>query len=486
MRVTKQRVLDWFSNQYKYTLKTELTNDLKSKTEVLIHCEECGYERYKVLSEIINNRYSCMGCLKIKQRNSALGVPVYSHNEYIEKLHKASPKIKCLSIYTLGSDIGDFECFQCGKIYQGSYTRILHAKKYLCNECVNKRKSDLASKRGVVNFYKKYNDINFQFSIDEIPQSSLEYFKVVCKKCHSSVNLNRRRISRGHMCPVCEASMSSGEREIVNILEYNNISFIKEYFFVNPLLNNRGQRMDFYLSDYNLFIEFQGSQHYDENNAWHSDYLNERDRKKFAYSLLMGWNLCYVYESNDIFEQLECALNLSNVNIEKPLHEYEVDYSVQSVLNYMSKPGVTYKDVCNKFNIGYKTAERYLSINGIRGLKELQIQARWENIPDEDFLDYLSHNGLRRTASYYDKTVKTVTTHMNNLGYKKLYELQLERKTIIDAFDKKYILDLIVSEKGLLGASKKLGFPKYVLEHYLPSLGYKNYQEVVKFYIKES
>jgi len=483
-KVTIERIINWFDNQSKYTLKTTLKGDIKGRTKVLIYCNDCGHERDKVLSEILGNRYSCMGCLKIKQSKARKGVPVYSHEQYIEKLHQACPKITCISTYTMSNEVGSFVCFNCGATYKSKYVTALYDKKYLCNKCSYKNMGMNYKENNVCNFYDKYQGDRFCFDMKEVPYSIEESFSVVCSKCGSSIQRNRRQIVYGARCPVCETNASSGEKSIINILYKNGIKFIKEYYFVNPLLGNRGQRMDFYVNNLNLFIEFQGSQHYDKGNAWNTVYLGKRDRAKFAYAFQRGWELCYIYENKDIFIQLQEIFSAMGIILKNPESEYKVNYSIDDIINFSGRDGVHIDDVCNKYNIGQKTLFRYIKGKGYKNFKELQLRARWENIPDEDFLDYLSHNGLRRTASYYDKTVKTVTTHMNNLGYKKLYELQLERKTIIDAFDKKYILDLIVSEKGLLGASKKLGFPKYVLERYLPSLGYKNYQEVVKLYIK--
>jgi len=109
-RMTRERVLTWFSNQEKYRLKSALPNDeeLRSRTEVLISCLDCGYERSKILSEIVTNRYSCMGCRKIKNSVEMKGKYLYSHEEYVEKLRNKTSKATVLSTYTNGQDKGFF------------------------------------------------------------------------------------------------------------------------------------------------------------------------------------------------------------------------------------------------------------------------------------------------------------------------------------------------------------------------------------------
>ena len=486
--MTSKRVLTWFSNQEKYKLNSAFPNDeeLRAHTEVLISCLDCGYERSKILSEIIANRYSCMGCRKIKKSAEMKGKYLYSHEEYVDKLRNKTSKATVLSTYTKGSDKGFFLCYSCGKEYSDTYASNLHTGRYLCRSCSYRKIAVNRKEKERANFYSKYNNLSYLFNKEDVPNVVDEKFGVFCIKCGSTLYMNRRQIVNDIRCQVCEVSASFGEKSIINVLSKNKIKFIKEYYFKNPLLEGNGQRMDFYIPDYNVFIEYQGEQHYNTSNAWNTEHLNIRDRAKFAYALYLGYELFYIYDNEAVFDKLYELFRAYHVELQAPYSEYQVNYTIDEILEYASREDISLDDVYKRFKIGNKTFVRYLKSKGYNNVYDLVIRRRWKNIPDEEFLDYLSHNGLRRTASYYDKTVKTVTTHMNDLGYKKLYELQLERKTIIDALDKKYILDLIVSEKGLIGASKKLGFPKYVLEHYLPRLGYKNYQEVVKFYIKES
>lgn len=58
-------------------------------------------------------------------------------------------------------------------------------------------------------------------------------------------------------CPKCKGS--NGEKTIRYWLKNNNINYIEEYSVV---LNEHKLRFDFYLPDYDLYIEYQGVQHY--------------------------------------------------------------------------------------------------------------------------------------------------------------------------------------------------------------------------------
>lgn len=77
---------------------------------------------------------------------------------------------------------------------------------------------------------------------------------------------------------------SIGEKNIAELLEQNNIAFIREYKFQD--LSN--YRYDFYLPEYNRLIEFDGKQHYMSSGTWDKDTLEQRqnrDEEKNQYAL---------------------------------------------------------------------------------------------------------------------------------------------------------------------------------------------------------
>ncbi len=59
-------------------------------------------------------------------------------------------------------------------------------------------------------------------------------------------------------CPFC--SSSKGEKEISNILDIMNINYETEKVINIDSIN---YRFDFYISDINLFIEYDGIQHFE-------------------------------------------------------------------------------------------------------------------------------------------------------------------------------------------------------------------------------
>lgn len=97
--------------------------------------------------------------------------------------------------------------------------------------------------------------------------SKYDYSKVVYRDMHTKVIIicpihgEFVQTPRSHLngcgCPICDES--KGERLVATILDKHNIKYIREYKIPG---NNYRFRYDFYLSEFNILIEFHGEQHY--------------------------------------------------------------------------------------------------------------------------------------------------------------------------------------------------------------------------------
>lgn len=107
--------------------------------------------------------------------------------------------------------------------------------------------------------------------------------------------------------------MSKGEDYIVSLLRAANVKFEREKTY--PDLHGKRNvplRFDFYLPDYQIHIEYDGIQHYQQISQFtnHKDYLaaRERDRKKNSYCLARSlklyripyWELSTIHNFNDL------------------------------------------------------------------------------------------------------------------------------------------------------------------------------------------
>lgn len=86
----------------------------------------------------------------------------------------------------------------------------------------------------------------------------------------------------------CGCTKSYGEEKIISILQELNINFITQKTFPG-LISEKGValRVDFYLPDLNICIEYNGVQHYKAINGWnnenHLNYTQKHDKIKEEY-----------------------------------------------------------------------------------------------------------------------------------------------------------------------------------------------------------
>ena len=235
-------------------------------------------------------------------------------NRYNERVKKLSVKNKGIN---KGEKNGNYKapkkkgfCEHCGNSVErtAKYT----AKMYFCdNECkrqwlkLNPPKID--STRMIKAFQEKYgidNPIrllgatenlskiftktNEQFLIDlkninaqvtpievYINDSTKILFK--CNKCFNEWHTKPNTILNGGGCPKC--NMSKGENKINQFLLENAISFIPQKSFEGCVYIHK-LKFDFYLSTYNVCIEFDGEQHHKEGTFRYNK-TQEESRKAF-------------------------------------------------------------------------------------------------------------------------------------------------------------------------------------------------------------
>lgn len=81
---------------------------------------------------------------------------------------------------------------------------------------------------------------------------------IKCNKGHK-YEVNFHNFRTGYRCPYCNES--KGEGNIAKILDKYNIKYIRQYKF-KDCKNIFALPFDFYLSDYNICIEYDGQQHF--------------------------------------------------------------------------------------------------------------------------------------------------------------------------------------------------------------------------------
>lgn len=112
-----------------------------------------------------------------------------------------------------------------------------------------------------------------------------------------------------------EGRISKGEETIIKILKENKINFEREKTFTDMKIRGNNLRLDFYLPEQNIGLEFNGIAHYEQNNFFHKtrqDFLKrqEYDRYKIGYCLAHNITLyCIPYWELDNLKNIDDVLN---------------------------------------------------------------------------------------------------------------------------------------------------------------------------------
>ncbi len=279
-----------------------------------IKCNTCGkiYSFKQMYSAITPKKKNlCQDCgrrEKIKK-------------QFIQSLHDRFPKEKFeLITFTTTQHPMQIKCLKCGTVYSYVVANSVKNKVHLCSKCFPQNNLLQVTIKNFIQFIQSNNDWEIITDLQTI-SSTKELIECKCLKCGKSnyktiydymkgihcacnrkkVNVNtmiqeicdkeeyqclsldkmntyRDRIMLQHncgykysvkvqnfingygRCPKCRKSKSNGELLIQNWLIKNNIRFLSEY---PVILDGHILRMDFYLPDNDLYIEFQGRQHYE-------------------------------------------------------------------------------------------------------------------------------------------------------------------------------------------------------------------------------
>lgn len=220
------------------------TKNLRS--DGIIQCSDCGKNRKpqtNLTEDIVGKKFNHLLVLEKTDKKSA--------GKYLYKCQCDCPEQNI--IYVSSTDLKSGHTKSCG------CNRI----KYRIGEIINNRK--------IIGYIGDKNN-NGHF-----------YYKCKCLLCNREYQALGNTLENTFSCG-CQKS--KGEFNIIQILNKNNISYIKEYVFPNSKF-----RFDFAILDNNhnaiRLIEFDGEQHYEnnvKNSGWNTyeryEYTLQNDLKK--------------------------------------------------------------------------------------------------------------------------------------------------------------------------------------------------------------
>lgn len=257
-------------NQYDYSK----VNYVKSALKVIIGCSIHGW-----FEQTPKCHKRGVGCAKCGPSRCAKSRKL-SLNEFIERSKKHHGDRFDYSLVDLENngirDKVKIICPEHGITYQQAYH---HMNGFGCKKCDAKRTGDINRidhdefiRRCTAKHGNKYDYSKTSYS------GSNETVCITCKQ-HGDFHMTAKfHSSRGYGCHKCWRSQ--GEHVIASWLDARGISYTNEHKF-DDCLTPKGRKMkfDFYISSFNVLIEFDGEQHYYASDMFGGDESFERVKK---------------------------------------------------------------------------------------------------------------------------------------------------------------------------------------------------------------
>jgi hypothetical protein len=221
-------------------------NYINAKTKVRIICPEHG--EFEQIPDNHTRSHGCPNCGGSKK---------LTNDEFIIK---AKEKHKNKYDYSLVEYMNNLTkiniiCPKHGEFKQRPSDHL----NYGCNKCgveLASDKNSLTNDEFIIKAKEKHGDYYDYSSVIYI--SHKEKVEIICPKHGEFIQKVNGHLN-GQGCPICKES--KGERRIRLFLKNNNINFIRQHKF-NDCRNIRPLPFDFYLTEFNLCIEYDGEQHY--------------------------------------------------------------------------------------------------------------------------------------------------------------------------------------------------------------------------------
>jgi hypothetical protein len=294
-----------------------LVNYINSKTKVIIICKEHGPFEQRPNSHI-SLKSGCPYCSKVNSYELFINKANKIHNNkyeypYFEWInYKTKINIYCKNhngyfSQTINTHLNGSGCTQCNKniltndkflnkninsIYDYSKVKFNNCKDQIiiicpihkeftqnvhthysgsiCPKCSKSfmDKSYFIEKASII------HDNMYDYSLTDYKKSNIKV-TIICKK-HGPFDQTPNSHLAGQGCPDCKKS--KGELEIVKILKDKNIKYEEQKTYINCVYK-RQLKFDFYLTEYNTCVEFDGLQH-NEKYRFEKNDINLKERQK--------------------------------------------------------------------------------------------------------------------------------------------------------------------------------------------------------------
>lgn len=235
------------SNKYKQQIaqinpNIEILDPIIYKTHdnLKCKCKVCNYIWNTASASHLKQGHGCPNCAGNLKKT-----PEQIKNEIL-KIHS---NLQILNIVNC-NDI-TVKCEECGNIRTTTLYKIKNYSK--CEICSGYRMNTNT-------FTKRLKKINPDIEVLGEFSTTADNIEVKCKNCGRIWFSRAGKLLEGQKC-ICN-SESKGELLVKSILKKINIDFIQEYMLIDSYFSQYKLYIDFYIPSKNLFIEYNGIQHY--------------------------------------------------------------------------------------------------------------------------------------------------------------------------------------------------------------------------------
>lgn len=238
-------------NKYEYSKSVYIN----SKTKVEIICKKHGS-----FMQLPTTHLSGANCPKCNKEDRRLKL-TKTTEEFIKEANKIHNNVYDYTLveYVNARTKVDIICKLHGKFSQAP--NVHTSMKHGCPEC-GKIKMGKSHRLSNDDFLSKSKRVHKGEIVPlEVYNNARTKILFHCNICDNDFQQKSNNHLNGSGCPVCRES--KGSKRIRDYLKSNNISFEMEKRFSDCRGSKLPLPFDYYLSDYNTLVEFDGIQHYE-------------------------------------------------------------------------------------------------------------------------------------------------------------------------------------------------------------------------------
>jgi ribosomal protein S18 len=240
-----------------------------------------------------------------------------THEEFIKTFEEFGNKtIRIIDKYSNVKTKMKCQCLLCGEYFYLTSSCLFRG--YGHRECSIKNRTEKITKSNE-KFIEELLEVNSDIEVLEKYINSKTKIECRCNICNNIWSSKPSHLLTGSGCPKCR--FSKGEMKIRKYLENNSLSYSAQHKCNNLLgINNGKLSYDFYLSAYNLLIEYQGKFHdgtADIQNDKGFEIQKEHDRRKQKYAFENNIKLLEIWywDFDNIEEILSRELGVKSSSI---------------------------------------------------------------------------------------------------------------------------------------------------------------------------